>query len=111
MAGPRAASLKLADAKGIAECLGLNKDTQMVIGAYQVPGAARPHLVWVVRYMTPDDARKACERYQAFLDQAKDPLSESTLLMKPTGQFLLGTWTAEEESIAPVLPKLRSNLG
>ncbi len=111
LAGPRAAALGLADAKGVAECLGLNKDAQMVIATYRVPGGARPHLVWVVRYGTPEEARKAYERYQAFLEKANDRQSGSTMLLKPSGHYLLGTWTAEEESIAPVLPKLRSNLG
>jgi len=111
LAGPGAAGLKFADSKSISDALGLDKDTQMVIGTYKVRGAVRPHVVWVVRYETPEEARKAYDRYQAYLDKATDRESGSTMLLRPTGRYLLGTWTAEEESIEPVLPKLRSNLG
>jgi hypothetical protein len=83
----------------------------MVIAAYRVRGAARPNLVWVVRYDSPDEARKAYDRYQGFLEKATDRQSASTMVLKPSGRYLLGTWTAEEESLGPVLPKLKSNLG
>ncbi len=111
LAGPKAAGLGLANEKQIGELIGLGKDTQMVIGTYKVKGATRPHVVWVVRYENPDDARKAYDRYQSFIDKASDTRSGSTMLFRPEGRYLLGTWTAEEESIEPVLPKLRSNLG
>jgi hypothetical protein len=111
LAGPRTAGLNLADARQIGENLGLNKDTQMVIAAYKVAGGARPNLVWVVRYDSPGEARKAYDRYQAFLDKAADRQSASTMLLRPSGTYLLGTWTAEEESLEPVLDKLKSNLG
>jgi hypothetical protein len=37
----------------------------------------------------PEEARKAYERYQAFLEKANDRQSGSTMLLKPSGHYLL----------------------
>ncbi len=110
LAGPGAVDLKIPQGEQVARLLGLNKDSQMAIATYQIQGAARPHLVWVVRYDTPSQARRAHRAYMAWLDEATDRASASTMLLKPRGQYLLGTWTAEEESLGSVLPKLQANL-
>lgn len=110
LSGPGAAELKLPEPSRLARLLRLDKDSQMLIATYRVPRAARPHLVWVVRYDSPQQARDAYNNYHAFLAGATDPWSSSTLLIRPKGRYLLGTWTAEEESLGPVLPKLLSNL-
>jgi hypothetical protein len=91
--------------------LQLDKDTPLVIAAYQQPGLAGPNCVWFVRYATPDQARQAYDRYHAAVEQA--PLDSSvanTLLAAPQGQFLLGSWTADRESLMHVLPSLRARL-
>jgi len=110
LGGPGVAGLKIPKGEQIAKLLRLSRDCQMVIAAYRIQGAARLHLVWVVRYDTPAQARLAHSGYQGFLDEGRDRWSSSTMLYAPNKQYLLGTWTAEEESFGQVLRKLESNL-
>jgi hypothetical protein len=110
LSGAGVAAIKLPEPKQLGQALGLNKDSLMVITAYRIEGAARPNLVWVVRYDTPAQAREAYTRYQAALARATDVWAASTMLVRPKGQYVFGTWTAEEESLLPVLPKLQSVL-
>ncbi len=108
--GPGAKGLKIPPGKEIATVLGLNRDTLMLVATYEIPGARRPHRVWVVRYDQPKEARDAYQRYRVWLKAGTDRWSDSTMVLPPAGPYLVGTWTAEEESLAPVLPQLRSNL-
>ncbi len=110
MVGPGAAALNVPRGKQLGEVLGLDKDSQMLIATYRIEGANRPHRIWVVRYESPDQARKAHQAYQALLDEGTDRRSASTMLLPPKGRYLMGTWTAEEESLASVLPKLQDKL-
>ncbi len=110
LGGPGVTGLKIPKGQQIAKLLRLSKDCQMVIATYRIEGAARPHLVWVVRYDTPAQARQAHNGYQGYLDEGTDRWSSSTMLYAPNKQYLLGTWTAEEESFGQVLRKLESNL-
>jgi hypothetical protein len=45
-------------------------------------------------------------RYTRFLADRKDPTAQSTNLLPPHGPYLIGTWTAEEESIQYVMPRI-----
>lgn len=86
--------------------LGLDKSTQMCVAQYEVPQGARPNVVWVVRYPNNKTAYDAHARYAKFLSQGKDPAALSTNLLPPHGQFLIGTWTAEEESLQYMMPRI-----
>ena len=90
--------------------LGLGKDTQMCIASYEVPEAHRPNVVWLVRYPTKQAADAAYARYSRQLKMDTGPGWDSTNLMRPHGLFLIGTWTAEEESLQYMMPRIKQLL-
>lgn len=92
------------------DLLGLNRDTLMVIAAYEVPQAQRWNVVWVVRYTSETDANRAYQQYSTFLTKAVEVEWASTNLLKPHGTYLLGTWTVEEESLLYILPRITQRL-
>jgi len=92
------------------ELLGLDRRTLMGLASYRLPGAKRPNVVWVVRYPSEDAAATAYARYTEFLANPPDPSWESTNLLRPQGLYLIGTWTAEEESLQFVLPRIQEKL-
>ena len=49
-------------------------------------------------------------RYRAHLDRSTDPAAADTMLAMPKGRYLIGTWSAEEESISRLLPRIRQRL-
>lgn len=110
LAGPGAEAIALPNDVPLARLLGLDSDAEMAIGAYRIPNARRPHLLWAVRYDKPEQAKAIHKRYQEYLDSAADPWSQSTMLYPPFSQYIIGTWTAEEESLSMLLPKLRTSL-
>ena len=94
------------DVTTISRLLGLGHDTLMCIADYTVPQAHRANTLWPVEYPDKTAARAAHDRYEMFLTTATDPLSQSTNLMRPHGRFLIGTWTAAEESIQYMMPQI-----
>lgn len=100
----------LPDTEKVSELLGLNRDTLMCIAAYDVPDAQGPNIVFVVRYPSESAANAAYLDYAAFLVNAVGPSWESTNLLKPRGTFLVGTWTAEEESLQYMMPRVERRL-
>ena len=59
-----------------------------------------------MRYETTAAARKAYQRYRKHIDNATDAAAGNTMITAPKGRFLLGTWTAEQESTAHALPRI-----
>ncbi len=110
LSGPGVQAIDVPKSVPLAEVLGLDRDAQMTIGAYRIPDARRPHLLWVVRYDRPEQAKAAHKRYEEYLTTTTDRWSQSTMLYPPFSQHLIGTWTAEEESLAMLMPKLRTAL-
>jgi len=111
LAAPGAAEVPVPDAVRVNQVLQLDKDTPLVIAAYDQPGLPGPNYVWFVRYAAPDQARQAYDRYRAAIEQAAvDSSLANTLLAAPQGSFLLGSWTADRESLMHVLPLLRARL-
>lgn len=86
--------------------LGLDKSTQMCIAQYEVPQGLRSNVVWVVRYPSTKAAYDAHAKYTQFVTEKKDAAAQSTNLLPPHGQFLIGTWTAEEESLQYMMPRI-----
>jgi len=108
---PAAAEVPVADPALIDRLLGLDKDTAVLVTAYAQPGLAGPNYVWVVRYPTANDARQAYRRYaRAVEDAAPDSQLGDTLLLAPHNVMLVGTWTAQRESLMHVLPRIRAAL-
>jgi len=87
--------------------LGLGAETLMCIGAYDVPEGRRPNVVWIVQYDGPTSAAEAYARYSRRLEEAPAGSPwRSTSILPAHGRFLVGTWTAEEESIQYLLPRI-----
>ena len=91
--------------------LGLNKDRLMVVAAYTKPTLRRPNFVWLVAYDTPADALAAHGRVAAHLETSTTPLGARSMVAKPMGRYLAGSWSAEEESILMTLTRLHRKLG
>src|SRR4029077_5612308 len=80
--------------------LGLGGDSMICVGAYGPSGTARSNVVWAVQYPSIKTAHDAFSRYQRFLkEKQSDSVAQSTSVLPAQGMFLLGTWTAEEESM------------
>jgi len=98
--------------KGLAvettKTLGLDLDTLMVITAYDVGIGEKPNFVWLVRYPTSTAAREAYSRYDTWRSRHRNQMLIS--VEKPTGRFLCGSWTADQESIKPMVPEILSKL-
>jgi len=88
------------------EVLKLGNETLVAICQYEAPQARRPDTVWLISFPSVDAARDARARYARYLDQDGSRASDSTSLLDPHGRFLVGTWTAEEESLLYILPRI-----
>jgi len=110
LAGPGAREIPVGDAATVGRLLGLDGEALMLIAAYRVPGDPSLNYVWVVQYSGVGQARRAYLRYSDYLQRSREPWAQVTLLRAPRGRYLCGSWTAEQESIAQVLPRLWASL-
>jgi hypothetical protein len=94
------------DASGVAKVLKLGKDTLMCVARYDVPQARRPNTVWVVSYPSIKAALDAYARYARLINEGQDPVARSASVLPAQGTYLIGTWTAEEESLSYVMPEI-----
>lgn len=90
--------------------LGLGSQTLMYVGSHELRGARRPNTVWIVQYPSAIAARDAHRRIERFLADNPSAAWQSTNVLKPVGRFLVGTWTAEEESLQSIMPKIAAVL-
>lgn len=88
------------------ELLGLGEKTVMCVGRYKVPEGRSANVVWVVQYPANKAAYDAHARYTQILMRQKDAASQSTNLLPPHGPYLIGTWTAEEEALQYMMPRI-----
>ncbi len=93
-----------------ARALGLGNDTLICIAAYNLPGARQPNTVWIAQYPTPAAARQAFKRTNALAVESPNKAWQHTNVMQPRGPYLIGTWTAEEESMQNIMPKISALL-
>ncbi len=94
------------DAVKVDRLLGLSRDTLMAVAEYPTAAAGKRNTLWLVQYDTPAAAREAFKRYRRYANDSKDADAAVTMVVEPKGPYLLGTWTAEEESIANLLPRI-----
>ena len=99
-----------ADRTQYSELLALGPQSLLCIGSYEVPGGVGPNVVWIVRYATAKSAREAHARYSRYIAQNPKASAASTNLLPPHGQYLVGTWTAEEESLQYIMPRIQKLL-
>lgn len=88
--------------------LGLGADTLMVVTAFDPGEGEPPNVVWLVRYPTTEQAKKAYGAYKSALRKIRS--APQVLMQPPTGPYLCGTWTAAQESIMHILPEITARL-
>jgi len=98
------------DLDATARLLNLNSDAMIGVAAYSVPGARQPNTVWVVQYPTTEQAKQAYLKLNAQIASGGNPAWQNTNVMPPKGPYLVGTWTAEEESLQYMMPKIAALL-
>ncbi|HVP11051.1 MAG TPA: DUF6599 family protein [Phycisphaerae bacterium] len=99
------------DLDEVAKVLGMSGETLMCIASYDVPEVRKANTVWVVRYPSQQAADEAYARYSRRLEEAMSGSPwQSTSLLPPHSVFLIGTWTAEEESLQYMLPRIEELL-
>lgn len=98
------------DADQVSDVLGLGGDALMCICCYEVPQGQRPNVVWLVQYPDEPTARRAHVKSMSTIAHAPDRFWESTNVLEPTGRCLIGTWTAEEESLQYMMPRIAQQL-
>jgi len=94
----------------VARALGLGPDTLICIASYNLPGARQPNTVWIAQYPNPAAARQAYQRTNALALESPNKAWQHTNVRQPRGTYLIGTWTAEEESMQNIMPKIASLL-
>lgn len=107
---PGAAELPAVAPQALDAVLGLDGDVLLAIAAYEVAPGETPNYVWVAQYPEPATAAEAIERYQARLDQPGDDVDRNTMLAGPRQRYIAGTWTADQESVQHLLPRLLATL-
>ncbi|MFO0974516.1 MAG: DUF6599 family protein [Phycisphaerae bacterium] len=81
-------------------------DAWLCVASFHLPGARRPNTCFVVQYPSARAAREAHGRLAAHLSTATSPAWQSINVMPPRGAFLIGTWSADEESLQYQMPKI-----
>lgn len=100
------------DASRVSTILGLGRDTLMGVASYDFPEGQRPNTVWVVLYPSIKAAQDAYARYSRLINGGKEAVARSASVLPVQGSYLIGTWTAEEESqqyMIPTISKLLPN--
>jgi len=98
------------DLEATARLLNLNADSIIGVAAYTVPGARQPNTVWVVQYPNAELAKQAYLKLNSQVTSGSNPAWQNTNVMPPQGPYLVGTWTAEEESLQYMMPKIAALL-
>ncbi len=92
----------------LSRLLGLDGGTLVFVSAHRVPRTDAANVVWIVRYGAADHARQAHDRLNAFLgtEAGSSAAWQRVTAAPPRGRFLVGTWTAEEESLRHLIPRV-----
>jgi hypothetical protein len=96
----------LPDYAEFSRLLKLGPQTLMGIACYEVPRARQPNTVWVVEFPTAAAANEAHGALSSALVSATSPAWLSCNVMPPKGRYLVGTWTAEEESLQKMMLRM-----
>ncbi|MBI4579891.1 MAG: hypothetical protein HY718_09325 [Planctomycetes bacterium] len=78
--------------------LGLTGEAVLSIVSVRQTRESAPLVIWLAEYPTDDAAKAANERYRQAIKDATGGLDQTTLLGSPRGRYLVGTWTAEQET-------------
>jgi hypothetical protein len=84
------------------QLLALNPEVEVGVAVYTKNKWIGPDVIWLIKYPDRDKAIEVHNRYRDVVRKsaAADKLMSNTFFKAPRGRFLLGTWTAECESLA-----------
>ena len=107
--GPKP-TFKLIHPPTMNERLGLDGDRFLSVAALDVEDEDRDNIIWLTEFEDAPSAGQAYERYQQALIEPQGSPDDHTLIETPKGPYLFGSWTADQESIQNILPRLRQVL-
>jgi len=90
--------------------LGLDGRVLLLVVPFRLEGEDVPNCVWLARYPSSQAAQQAYRRYQGYLQSSHDADAYRTLIKAPKGPVLIGTWSAEQESVQMLLPRIYEQL-
>ncbi len=104
------ATLRGIDAESMDARLGLTGEAALSVATVPVADDEPDNLIWLVEYQDPAETATAHARYQQALATPESDLDRNTFTLEPKGVFLAGSWTADQESVQNLLPRLREAL-
>lgn len=78
--------------------LGLNGEVLLSAVAVEQTQGAAPIIIWLAQYPAAEGAKAAAGRYAQALEANGKGLDSVTFVGSPKGPFLMGTWTADQET-------------
>jgi hypothetical protein len=87
--------------------LGLNGHVLLHLASVEVGENEQDNLIWVAEYPQPQAASEAYLRYMTAIEANGMSLDTHTLVVEPAGRLMAGSWTAGQESIQRLLPRLK----
>jgi hypothetical protein len=96
------AASAIADPRAANALIGLDGETLLAMRDYKGPDSRQSCRVWVARYANERAAQAAYDRIAAAL--GADETWSRLRVLRPQKQYLIGTFTAEEESLLHVMP-------
>lgn len=90
--------------------LGLTGEVLLSVAAVPVGPDEPPNLIWLVQYPDASAAGAAYQRYRQTLASPANDLDANTIIHPPAGSALIGSWSADQESLQNILPQLRERL-
>jgi len=99
----------VADRAVVKRLLNLGPSTDVAIVGYPTDVSEKTNYLFAIRYGTRGDAEAAADGYTKYLDESLDPAEQNTAVAV-RGQYLIGTFNAEANSLDDRLRDLSSEL-
>jgi hypothetical protein len=101
----------ISDPERLERILGLGPDAEVAIMGYPTKRLGVTNYLFAIKYPTGPDAQSASLQYKAYLDTSTNP-AEKNIAIAVAGQvYMVGTLSAEENSIQDRLAELVARLG
>lgn len=102
--------LRQIDPAGLDARLGLNGEALLSVVAVEQTRGAAPVVLWLAQYPTADEAKAAAERYAQALATEPRGLDAVTFVGSAKADYLIGTWTADQETARQMVKMLEEAL-
>ncbi|UCD29655.1 MAG: hypothetical protein JSV03_04015 [Planctomycetota bacterium] len=110
LSGVKNMTLKNIDAAQMDTRLGLKGNQTLSIATVKVADDEPDNIIWMVQYDDPSAAAAAYQRYRQALEWPTNDLDKDSIVYSAKGKFLIGSWTAGQESIQHLLEDLTKAL-